>query len=165
MSRDEIFLQGKFSLLISAANFIAANSRALILDAQYNINKCEVSIPELKQELKEHNLKCKNELHKLNTRLKIVMGDWDFTQQEQLGFDMPKCKECCEELICVKFRIPFDRGSEARILGILAVVAYYGPDRSEKYYVFTLDSPISTGALLNKGRKEKASQVMNQETR
>merc|ERR1719428_23867 len=60
---------------ISAANFIAANSRALILDAQYNINKCEVSIPELKQELKEHNLKCKNELKKLNTRLKIVMGD------------------------------------------------------------------------------------------
>merc|ERR1719487_171002 len=37
---------------ISAANFVAANSRALILDAQYNINKCEVSIPELKQELK-----------------------------------------------------------------------------------------------------------------
>merc|ERR1719329_915070 len=60
---------------ISAANFIAANSRALILDAQYNINKCEVSIPELKQELKEHNLKCKNELKKLNTRLKIVLGD------------------------------------------------------------------------------------------
>merc|ERR1719217_1806657 len=60
---------------ISAANFIAANSRMLILDAQANINKCEVSLPELKQELKEHNLKCKNELHKLNTRLKIVMGD------------------------------------------------------------------------------------------
>merc|ERR1719183_1840940 len=60
---------------IAAANFVAANSRALILDAQYNINKCEVSIPELKQELKEHNLKCKNELKKLNTRLKIVMGD------------------------------------------------------------------------------------------
>merc|ERR1719217_1211733 len=60
---------------IAAANFIAANSRALILDAQYNINKCEVSIPELKQELKEHNLKCKNELKKLNTRLKIVLGD------------------------------------------------------------------------------------------
>merc|ERR1719183_1504995 len=60
---------------IAAANFVAANSRALILDAQANINKCEVSIPELKQELKEHNLKCKNELRKLNTRLKIVMGD------------------------------------------------------------------------------------------
>merc|ERR1719515_360253 len=49
---------------IAAANFVAANSRALILDAQSNINMCEVSIPELRQELKEHN-----------ARLKIVMGD------------------------------------------------------------------------------------------
>jgi len=60
---------------IAAANFVAANSRALILDAQANINKCEVSIPELKQELKDHNIKCKKELQKLNARLKIVMGD------------------------------------------------------------------------------------------
>ena len=28
---------------IASANFIAATSRALILDAQYNINKCQVS--------------------------------------------------------------------------------------------------------------------------
>merc|ERR1719482_1853146 len=60
---------------IAAANFVAANSRMLILDAQANINKCEVSIPELKLELKDHNEKCRNEIHKLNTRLKIVMGD------------------------------------------------------------------------------------------
>jgi hypothetical protein len=60
---------------ISASNYIAANSRALILDAQATINKCEVSIPELKLELKQHLLKCKHELSKLNTRLKIVMGD------------------------------------------------------------------------------------------
>jgi hypothetical protein len=60
---------------ISAANFVAANSRALILDAQANINRCEVSIPEVKQELKENIIKCKQELQKLNTRLKIVMGD------------------------------------------------------------------------------------------
>jgi len=60
---------------IAAANFVAANSRALILDAQGNINKCEVAIPETKLELKDHNQKCKNELNKLNTRLKIVMGD------------------------------------------------------------------------------------------
>jgi len=37
---------------ISAANFVAANSRALILDAQGNINMCEMDIPETKQELK-----------------------------------------------------------------------------------------------------------------
>jgi len=60
---------------IAASNYIAANSRMLILDNQANINKCEVDIPTRKQELKQHNLKCKHELNKLETRLKIVMGD------------------------------------------------------------------------------------------
>merc|ERR1719316_1038775 len=60
---------------IASANFIAANSRALILDSQATINKCEVDIPTTKYNLKQHNLKCKHELHKMNTRLKIVMGD------------------------------------------------------------------------------------------
>merc|ERR1719236_406072 len=60
---------------ISAANYIAANSRALILDSQASINRCEVDIPTRKYELKQHLLKCKAELLKLNTRLKIVMGD------------------------------------------------------------------------------------------
>merc|ERR1719409_390200 len=60
---------------IAASNYIAANSRSLILDAQATINKCEVDIPETKLELKQHLLKCKHELFKLNTRLKIVMGD------------------------------------------------------------------------------------------
>merc|ERR1719506_2780359 len=60
---------------ISASNYIAANSRMLLLDSQATINKCEIDIPTMKLELKQHNLKCKHELHKLNTRLKIVMGD------------------------------------------------------------------------------------------
>jgi hypothetical protein len=60
---------------IAASNYIAANSRALILDSQANINRCEVDIPTRKYELKQHLLKCKAELYKLNTRLKIVMGD------------------------------------------------------------------------------------------
>jgi hypothetical protein len=60
---------------IAAANYVAANSRALILDAQANINRCEVLIPTRKYELKQHLLKCKAELYKLQTRLKIVMGD------------------------------------------------------------------------------------------
>jgi hypothetical protein len=60
---------------ISAANYIAANSRALILDSQATINKCEVDIPERELDLKQHNLKCKHEIAKLNKRLKIVMGD------------------------------------------------------------------------------------------
>merc|ERR1719221_1612000 len=60
---------------IAGANYVAANSRALILDAQANINRCEVDIPTRKYELKQHLLKCKAELYKLNSRLKIVMGD------------------------------------------------------------------------------------------
>jgi len=60
---------------IAASNYIAANSRALILDAQANINRCEVDIPTRKYELKQHLLKCKAELYKMNTRLKIVLGD------------------------------------------------------------------------------------------
>jgi len=60
---------------ISAANYIAANSRKLILDSQSTINICEVDIPEREQDLKQHILKCKHELDKLNKRLKIVMGD------------------------------------------------------------------------------------------
>merc|ERR1719310_1043541 len=60
---------------IAAANYVAANSRALILDSQAVINKCEVDIPTKKLELKEHLAKCKSELAKMNTRLKIVMGD------------------------------------------------------------------------------------------
>merc|ERR1719247_2978681 len=60
---------------IAASNYIAANSRSLILDSQATINRCEVDIPDRRQELKQHNLKCDHELNKLNTRLKIVMGD------------------------------------------------------------------------------------------
>jgi len=60
---------------IAAANYVAANSRMLILDSQSTINVCEVDIPARELELKEHLLKCKQELNKLNTRLKIVMGD------------------------------------------------------------------------------------------
>lgn len=60
---------------IAAANYVAANSRALILDAQGNINRCEAAIPAAKMELKNHNQLCKDELRKLNMRLKTVMGD------------------------------------------------------------------------------------------
>jgi hypothetical protein len=60
---------------IAASNYIAANSRMLILDAQATINKCEVDIPTLKLELSQHILKCKHELHRMNERLKIILGD------------------------------------------------------------------------------------------
>jgi hypothetical protein len=60
---------------IAAANYVAANSRMLILDAQANINACEEDIPKTKYDLGLNNAKCKAEIRKLNTRLKIVMGD------------------------------------------------------------------------------------------
>jgi len=60
---------------IAASNYVAANSRMLILDSQENINKCEVAIPETKLELSQHLAKCANEHRALNKRLKIVMGD------------------------------------------------------------------------------------------
>lgn len=60
---------------IAASNYIAANSRALILDAQAVINVAEIEIPTKKQELEQHNLKCKHEIASMNARLKIVLGD------------------------------------------------------------------------------------------
>jgi len=60
---------------ISAANFVAATARALILDSNANIDQCTKDIPITKQELKDHNSKCKSELGALNKHLRIVMGD------------------------------------------------------------------------------------------
>jgi len=60
---------------ISAANFIAATSRGLILDAQAIINQNEVRIPVTKKELKDHNRQCSSQLSALDKQLKIVMGD------------------------------------------------------------------------------------------
>jgi len=60
---------------IAASNFIAANSRMLILDSQATISKCEADIPDRRLELKQHNLKCDHELNKLNARVKTVIGD------------------------------------------------------------------------------------------
>merc|ERR1740130_1752184 len=60
---------------ISAANFIAASSRGLILDAQGVINQMEKDIPATKKELTDLNSKCKGELHAMNERLKVLLGD------------------------------------------------------------------------------------------
>merc|ERR1719253_2116054 len=100
---------------ISAANYVAATSRALILDAQYNINHCEISIPETKQELKDHNAKCKTELKKLDAKMKIILGDIavmtmilemsdcdaKFLQYKKLT--MLKCKDQCSKKETVEF--------------------------------------------------------------
>merc|ERR1719502_196990 len=60
---------------IAAANFIAANSRSLILDAQARINRCEVDIPTNKLNLKLHNEKCSRELGAMRARLAVILGD------------------------------------------------------------------------------------------
>jgi hypothetical protein len=60
---------------ISASNFIAANARSLILDAQAKISRCEVEIPDKKQQRTDHSTKCANELHKMRSRLAIILGD------------------------------------------------------------------------------------------
>jgi hypothetical protein len=60
---------------ISAANFIAANSRELILDAQTTINRCEVDIPTAKYEREQLILQCDHEITEMKKRLAIVMGD------------------------------------------------------------------------------------------
>merc|ERR1719408_1184304 len=100
---------------ISAANYVAATARALILDSQANINHCEISIPETKVELKDHNHKCKTELKKLDDKLKIIlndiavmtmileMSDCDakFLQYKKLA--MLKCKDQCTNKESISF--------------------------------------------------------------
>merc|ERR1719311_514934 len=105
---------------IAASNFIAANSRSLILDAQARINRCEVDIPTRKLELKQHNEKCAHELKKMNARLAIILGDIEvmtvilkmtdcdsksFIQQQQLA--VLRCQDPCTQ----KSFISFNQGS------------------------------------------------------
>merc|ERR1719502_2103056 len=100
---------------IAAANYVAANSRALILDSQATINVCEVEIPKMELELKQHNLKCKSELAKMEARLKIVMGDiavmtmiLEMTDCEkkmlqQQKFSLLHCQDQCKKQSFIMF--------------------------------------------------------------
>merc|ERR1740117_2526358 len=100
---------------ISAANFVAANSRALILDAQAVINQMEKDIPATKKELKDHNSKCKGELHAMNERLKVLlddvaimtmilkMSDCDAKLVQVKELSMYKCKNECTHTEYVTF--------------------------------------------------------------
>merc|ERR1740130_2614632 len=105
---------------ISAANFIAANSRALILDAQSVINQMELDIPATKLELKASNLKCKTELHSMNEHLKVLLDDvavmtmiLELSDCDKIGYEakmlqksklsMLKCKDSCTNTESVTF--------------------------------------------------------------
>merc|ERR1719310_1821233 len=100
---------------ISASNYIAANSRALILDSQAIINAMEVEIPEKEQDLKQHNMKCSHELKRMNARLKIVLGDiaimtmiLEMTDCEKKmlqmnGFALLHCPDRCTKKSFIEF--------------------------------------------------------------
>merc|ERR1719247_2123334 len=100
---------------IAASNYIAANSRALILDAQAVINKAETAIPVKEEELKQHNIECKREITKMVTRLKIVMGDiaimtmiLEMTDCEKKllqmkNFGLLHCEDQCTKKHFIKF--------------------------------------------------------------
>jgi len=121
---------------ISASNFIASNSRALILDSQSTINRCETDIPTTKLELKEHNSKCAHELQKMNDRLKIVLGDistmttilkmtdCDANKDSFLqgsNFDMLHCTDQCTKKSFVEFK---DRGLQEKLAKLQSSVSH-----------------------------------------
>ena len=102
---------------IAASNFIAANSRSLILDAQARINRCEIDIPTRKLELKLHKEKCKNELKRMNDRLSIILGDIEvmvvilkmtdcdaksFIQKKKM--DVLRCSDPCTKKSFITFK-------------------------------------------------------------
>merc|ERR1719218_421260 len=118
---------------ISAANYIAANSRALILDSQATINRCEVDIPTTKYDLKQHNLKCEHELLKMNNRLQIVLGDiavmtmiLEMTDCEKKLIQMDKsfallhCKDQCTKKSFIEFN---HKGSQDKAKQLQSVVS------------------------------------------
>merc|ERR1719311_184495 len=79
---------------ISAANYVAATARALILDSQANINHCEISIPETKVELKDHNHKIiLNDIAVMTMILEMSDCDAKFLQYKKLA--MLKCENQC----------------------------------------------------------------------
>jgi len=60
---------------IASSNFMAATSRAKILDAQSTISACESDIPSRKHQLKQNTAKCADEAKNAKARLKTVQGD------------------------------------------------------------------------------------------
>merc|ERR1719456_1622924 len=99
---------------IAASNYIAANSRSLILDAQSRINRCEVDIPTRKLQLKQHNEKCARELGKMKARLEIILGDiqvmviiltmTDCDAKKFVQTSLLRCKDPCTKKSFITFK-------------------------------------------------------------
>jgi len=81
---------------IAESNYICAESRKLILDAQSTINICEVHIPTKEYRLKQHLLMCQHELKKMNDRLVIVEGDIKILTKI---LEMTECKSFVQKTI------------------------------------------------------------------
>merc|ERR1719491_1903537 len=60
---------------VATSNFQAATCREHTLGAQGQISMLESDMPEMKQQLKDHEAKCSHEIHELRSRMKIVLGD------------------------------------------------------------------------------------------
>jgi len=98
---------------IAASNYVAANSRELILDAQDTINKCEFDIPTTEQELKDHNHMCTTQVDKMRATLKIIEGDIEIvtailkmTDCEKKSFvelSLIRCEDPCTKKSFVTF--------------------------------------------------------------
>jgi len=99
---------------IAASNYLAANARMSILSSQGSISRCEDNIPTKKLELKEHNQKCRHEVGKMNTRLKIILGDiavmtmilkmTECSKKNLMQIGMMKCKDRCTKNSFISFK-------------------------------------------------------------
>jgi len=156
---------------IAAANFIAANSRTLILDAQARINRCEVSIPTMKLELKLHNEKCARELHKMKSRLAVILADIEvmtiilkmtdckkkaLLQERKSG--VLRCVDACTKTAFVTFQddkmkqqiSQLKSEASQKLIKDTFADLFEGVESLESVELLQLDSAASQSPLVNK---------------
>lgn len=92
---------------VATSNFQAATCREHTLGAQGQISMLEADMPEMKQQLKDHDSKCSHEVHELRARMKIVLGDisvltkilemTECKSEAMLQVDLLHCKSQCKK--------------------------------------------------------------------
>jgi hypothetical protein len=100
---------------VAAANYMAADARSHILEAQGNIERCEEDIPNKKFKLNQVKMRCENELTKMNEKLKGILEDievmttiLDMTEckgsflLQDIG--MMKCRDPCKNTEFISFK-------------------------------------------------------------
>jgi len=96
---------------ISASNFIAANARNFILDAQGIINRCEEDIPTKSNERNKTKVRTEEQLDTMEQREKVVMADLDvlttileMTDCKASGFmQVRRCTDCRTKEVFLEF--------------------------------------------------------------